>query len=119
MTPAAHLQPRRLGSNGPTVFPLALGCMGMSGMYGPADERESVATIHAAVGRRDHTPRYRRLLRRRAQRSAGRPRAEGTPRQGPPVGEVRRLTRTGRQLAGDGRTAGGAEELPGLHADAP
>jgi len=26
-----------------------LGCMGMSGMYGPADETESVATIHAAL----------------------------------------------------------------------
>jgi aryl-alcohol dehydrogenase-like predicted oxidoreductase len=38
-----------LGSAGPTVFPLALGCMGMSGMYGPADERESIATIHAAL----------------------------------------------------------------------
>src|SRR5512138_2453311 len=49
MTPAAHHQARRLGSNGPTVFPLALGCMGMSGMYGPADERESIATIHAAL----------------------------------------------------------------------
>jgi aryl-alcohol dehydrogenase-like predicted oxidoreductase len=31
------------------VFPLALGCMGMSGMYGPADEHESIATIHAAL----------------------------------------------------------------------
>jgi len=31
------------------VFPLALGCMGMSGMYGPADETESIATIHAAL----------------------------------------------------------------------
>ena len=31
------------------MFPLALGCMGMSGMYGPADERESIATIHAAL----------------------------------------------------------------------
>jgi aryl-alcohol dehydrogenase-like predicted oxidoreductase len=41
--------PRQLGSNGPIVFPLALGCMGMSGMYGPADETESVATIHAAL----------------------------------------------------------------------
>src|SRR5512145_2335441 len=40
---------RQLGSKGPTVFPLALGCMGMSGMYGAADERESVATIHAAL----------------------------------------------------------------------
>jgi aryl-alcohol dehydrogenase-like predicted oxidoreductase len=34
---------------GPRVFPLALGCMGMSGMYGPADERESIATIQAAL----------------------------------------------------------------------
>jgi len=49
MTPAAHHQPRRLGSTGPTVFPVALGCMGMSGMYGPTDERESIATIHAAL----------------------------------------------------------------------
>ncbi|MFI5197793.1 MAG: aldo/keto reductase [Thermoanaerobaculia bacterium] len=40
---------RPLGSSGPTVFPLALGCMGMSGMYGPADESESIATIHAAL----------------------------------------------------------------------
>src|SRR3979490_3432487 len=40
---------RRLGSAGPTVFPLALGCMGMSGMYGPSDDHESVATIHAAL----------------------------------------------------------------------
>ena len=28
---------------------MALGCMGMWGMYGPADERESIATIHAAL----------------------------------------------------------------------
>jgi aryl-alcohol dehydrogenase-like predicted oxidoreductase len=40
---------RQLGKTGPAVFPLALGCMGMSGMYGPADEAESIATIHAAL----------------------------------------------------------------------
>jgi aryl-alcohol dehydrogenase-like predicted oxidoreductase len=40
---------RRLGSAGPLVFPLALGCMGMSGMYGAADEVESIATIQAAL----------------------------------------------------------------------
>jgi aryl-alcohol dehydrogenase-like predicted oxidoreductase len=40
---------RRLGSSGWQVFPLALGCMGMSGMYGHADENESIATIHAAL----------------------------------------------------------------------
>jgi aryl-alcohol dehydrogenase-like predicted oxidoreductase len=38
---------RRLGSI--EVFPLALGCMGMSGMYGAADENESVATIQQAI----------------------------------------------------------------------
>jgi aryl-alcohol dehydrogenase-like predicted oxidoreductase len=31
------------------VFPIGLGCMGMSGMYGPADDAESIATIHAAL----------------------------------------------------------------------
>ncbi|HTA33877.1 MAG TPA: aldo/keto reductase [Solirubrobacteraceae bacterium] len=40
---------RRLGTNGPTVSALGLGCMGMSGMYGPADRTESIATIHAAL----------------------------------------------------------------------
>jgi aryl-alcohol dehydrogenase-like predicted oxidoreductase len=34
---------------GPRVFPIALGCMGMSGVYGTADEAESIATIHAAL----------------------------------------------------------------------
>jgi aryl-alcohol dehydrogenase-like predicted oxidoreductase len=38
-----------LGRTGPRVSALGLGCMGMSGMYGPADEAESVATIHAAL----------------------------------------------------------------------
>jgi len=40
---------RRLGTSGPAVYPLGLGCMGMSGMYGPSDESESVATIQAAL----------------------------------------------------------------------
>jgi aryl-alcohol dehydrogenase-like predicted oxidoreductase len=42
---------RKLGAHGPAVFPLGLGCMGMSGLYGPADESESLATIHAALER--------------------------------------------------------------------
>ena len=40
---------RTLGKSGPTVFPLALGCMGMSGMYGASDDKESIATIHTAL----------------------------------------------------------------------
>jgi aryl-alcohol dehydrogenase-like predicted oxidoreductase len=40
---------RQLGSTGPTVFPLALGCMGMSGMYGKSEDDEGIATIHAAL----------------------------------------------------------------------
>ncbi|MBX5480409.1 MAG: aldo/keto reductase [Myxococcaceae bacterium] len=40
---------RRLGHDGPVVFPIALGCMGMSGSYGPYDEAESIATLHAAL----------------------------------------------------------------------
>ena len=40
---------RKLGATGLTVFPIALGCMSMSGIYGPVDETESLATIHAAI----------------------------------------------------------------------
>jgi aryl-alcohol dehydrogenase-like predicted oxidoreductase len=38
-----------LGSGGPLVSRVGLGLMGMSGIYGPADENESVATIRAAL----------------------------------------------------------------------
>src|SRR5574341_635359 len=51
MPSAQQAATRRLGASGPSVFPISLGCMGMSGMYGPADERESVATLHAALER--------------------------------------------------------------------
>ena len=40
---------RRLGRAGPETSAMGLGCMGMSGVYGPSDERESLATIHAAI----------------------------------------------------------------------
>jgi aryl-alcohol dehydrogenase-like predicted oxidoreductase len=49
MTTASAIQPRKLGRPGPSVFPIALGCMGMSGIYGPTDEPESLATVHAAI----------------------------------------------------------------------
>jgi pyridoxine 4-dehydrogenase len=43
------LPTRHLGQNGPSVSALGLGCMGMSDFYGPADEGQSIATIHAAL----------------------------------------------------------------------
>ena len=43
------MEPRRLGKQGLTVSAMGLGCMGMSDAYGPADEAESIATIHRAL----------------------------------------------------------------------
>src|SRR5690606_36459561 len=40
---------RKLGRQGLEVSSIGLGCMGMSQSYGPADEAESIATIHRAI----------------------------------------------------------------------
>lgn len=40
---------RKLGKNGPMVSAIGLGCMGMSGVYGQSDEKESIATIERAL----------------------------------------------------------------------
>src|ERR1700687_1607112 len=40
---------RMLGAAGPDVSAIGLGCMGMSDLYGPADRKESIATIHVAL----------------------------------------------------------------------
>ncbi|SDD14285.1 Predicted oxidoreductase [Cupriavidus sp. YR651] len=42
---------RKLGQVGPEVFPLGLGCMGMSDFYGARDDAESIRTIHHALDR--------------------------------------------------------------------
>jgi aryl-alcohol dehydrogenase-like predicted oxidoreductase len=43
------LATRKLGSQGLEVSAIGLGCMGMSQSYGPADEAESIATLHRAI----------------------------------------------------------------------
>ena len=40
---------RKLGQTGPVVSKIGLGAMGMSDLYGSADEGESIATLHAAI----------------------------------------------------------------------
>jgi aryl-alcohol dehydrogenase-like predicted oxidoreductase len=50
-TTTTHPKKVQLGKNGPEVFPLALGCMALSGVYGATDDAAGVATIHAAIER--------------------------------------------------------------------
>lgn len=45
------MQKRYLGTGGPEVSAIGLGCMGMSEFYGSTDEQESIATIHHALDR--------------------------------------------------------------------
>ncbi|MEU1042972.1 aldo/keto reductase [Streptomyces sp. NPDC005551] len=45
------MQQRKLGSDGPTVSGIGLGCMGMSEFYGPTDEAQSLTTLQAAIDR--------------------------------------------------------------------
>ena len=43
------LRTRNIGGQGLKVSAIGLGCMGMSQSYGPADEPESIATLHRAI----------------------------------------------------------------------
>ncbi|MFI7011300.1 aldo/keto reductase [Streptomyces sp. NPDC050145] len=43
------MRQRRIGSQGPLVSAIGLGCMGMSEFYGPTDEAESLTTLQAAI----------------------------------------------------------------------
>ncbi|MEV7279811.1 aldo/keto reductase [Streptomyces sp. NPDC093111] len=49
MTHTTPLPTRSLGTTGPRVSALGLGCMGMSALYGESDRAESIATLHAAL----------------------------------------------------------------------
>ncbi len=43
------MKSRRLGTHGPTLSAIGLGCMGMSEFYGSRDDQESLATIDRAL----------------------------------------------------------------------
>ena len=43
------MERHRFGNTDFTVSIIGLGCYGMSGAYGPADDSESIATIHRAL----------------------------------------------------------------------
>jgi hypothetical protein len=68
-----------LGTQGLIVPALGLGCMGMTGfedghMYGPADEKEAIATIHRSLelgGKISGYGRFVRALQKRAINSQG------------------------------------------------
>lgn len=67
---------RPLGTGGPRVAPIALGCAGMSDHTAPADEADAIATIHAALDAACcHPHRHGRLLRHGPQRGPHPPRA--------------------------------------------
>jgi aryl-alcohol dehydrogenase-like predicted oxidoreductase len=61
MTAENQVDAREWGSTGLKVLPVALGCMGMSGVYGGADENESMATISRGAGRGGDAARYGRF----------------------------------------------------------
>jgi len=46
------MERRRFANTDLTVSIIGLGCYGMSGAFGPADDAESIATIHRALDRR-------------------------------------------------------------------
>ena len=101
-----------LGATGPNVSAIGLGCMGMSGMYGPADRAESIATIHAALdagvtlldtgdfyGMGHNEMLIGEALKGRRRDAAMHQR------------QVRRAARPGRRLGRLRRAPGGGEEL--------
>jgi len=49
MSDSGKRQRRRLGRNGPEVLPIGLGCMSLSGTYGPSDDKAAEALLRRAV----------------------------------------------------------------------
>src|SRR5215469_3424257 len=51
MSDKGKAQRRRIGKNGPAVLPIGLGCMSLSGTYGPSDDKAAEALLRRAVER--------------------------------------------------------------------
>jgi aryl-alcohol dehydrogenase-like predicted oxidoreductase len=51
MATPVHSKPRSLGNSGLSVFPIGLGCMSFSGIYGTSDDAEAIRVIHHALDR--------------------------------------------------------------------
>jgi len=49
MTDISPFPKRQLGKSGITVAPIGLGCMSLSGAYGPSGDDDGIALIHAAI----------------------------------------------------------------------
>lgn len=49
MNASVQPTPHQLGATGPRTFPVALGCMSFSGMYGAYDAEAGIDAIHAAL----------------------------------------------------------------------
>src|SRR6516164_9818793 len=50
MTPVSKA-PRKLGASSLSVFPIGLGCMSLSGVYGKSDDAEAIRVVHHAIDR--------------------------------------------------------------------
>jgi len=48
---SVQVKTRTLGSSGLSVFPIGLGCMSLSGVYGKSDDAEAIRVVHHAIDR--------------------------------------------------------------------